>query len=103
VLIKNNLFAQRKVQHICPKDFMRVIKELVFPDCKASIFYMNQKYIIKFERGNLEQTYKLSELDYIIADVSDIETLIQDKLHPRSVLIFEQMNVAMQESISDII
>lgn len=42
---------------------MRVIAELPHPDCKITLFHMNQKYIIKFEQGTLEQSYKLSELD----------------------------------------
>ena len=67
---------------------MRVIKEISFSDCKASIFYMNQKYIIKFETGNLEQSYKLSELDYIISDVSNIEKLIEEQLYPQCKIIF---------------
>jgi hypothetical protein len=44
---------------------MRVVAELPHPDCKISIFSMNMKYIIKFEQGTLEQTYKLSEMDII--------------------------------------
>lgn len=42
---------------------MRIIAELPHPDCKITLFNMNQKYIIKFEQGTLEQSYKLSELD----------------------------------------
>jgi hypothetical protein len=42
---------------------MRVIAELPHPDCKITIFSMNQKYIIKLEKGSFEQIYKLSELD----------------------------------------
>lgn len=42
---------------------MRAIAELPHKDCKISIFSMNQKFIIKFEQGILEQTYKISELD----------------------------------------
>lgn len=42
---------------------MRAIAELPHPDCKISIFSMNNKYLIKFEKGAYEQTYKLSELD----------------------------------------
>ena len=44
---------------------MRVVAELPHPDCKISIFSMNMKYIIKFEQGTLEQTYKLSEMDIL--------------------------------------
>jgi len=42
---------------------MRVIAELPRPDCKITIFSMNMKYIIKFEQGIFEQTYKLSEME----------------------------------------
>lgn len=42
---------------------MRVIAELPHPDCKITIFSMNQKYIIKLEKGAYEQIYKISELD----------------------------------------
>jgi hypothetical protein len=42
---------------------MRVVAELPHPDCKITIFSMNQKYIIKLEKGIFEQIYKLSELD----------------------------------------
>lgn len=42
---------------------MRVIAELPHPEFKISIFSMNQKFLIKFEQGNLEQTYKVAEMD----------------------------------------
>lgn len=44
---------------------MRTLAELPHPDCKITIFGMNQKYIIKFEQGNLEQTYKIAEADIL--------------------------------------
>ncbi|TJZ63477.1 hypothetical protein FAZ15_04135 [Sphingobacterium olei] len=44
---------------------MRILAELPHPDCKISIFGMNQKFIIKFEQGILEQSYKLAETDVI--------------------------------------
>ncbi|WP_214070629.1 hypothetical protein [Mucilaginibacter sp. dw_454] len=42
---------------------MRVIAELPHPDFKITIFSMNQKFIVKMERGILEQTYKVPEMD----------------------------------------
>ena len=44
---------------------MRVVAELPRDDCKITIFSMNMKYIVKFEQGVLEQTYKLSELELL--------------------------------------
>jgi hypothetical protein len=42
---------------------MRIIAELPHPDFKISILSMNQKFIIKIEKGVYEQTYKLPEID----------------------------------------
>lgn len=42
---------------------MRVVAELPHPDFKITIFSMNQKFIVKMERGTLEQTYKVPEMD----------------------------------------
>ncbi len=44
---------------------MRTLAELPNPNCKITIFGMNQKYIIKFEQGNLEQSYKIAEADIV--------------------------------------
>ncbi|OAQ38166.1 hypothetical protein A5893_15315 [Pedobacter psychrophilus] len=44
---------------------MRIVAELPHPDCKITIFSMNNKFIIKFEQGNLEQTFKLAEMDIL--------------------------------------
>lgn len=42
---------------------MRVVAELPHPDFKITIFSMNQKFIVKMERGTLEQSYKIPEMD----------------------------------------
>ncbi len=42
---------------------MRIIAELPHPECKITIFSMNQKFIIKLEKGVFEQVYKISEMD----------------------------------------
>ena len=44
---------------------MRIVAELPHPECKITIFSMNQKFVIKLEKGIYEQTYKLSEIDFI--------------------------------------
>ncbi|MFC5283276.1 hypothetical protein [Pedobacter alpinus] len=64
---------------------MRIVAELPHPECKITIFSMNNKFIIKFEQGTLEQTYKLAEMDILngvngvfeILDEAFIATVIQ--------------------------
>jgi len=57
---------------------MRVVAELPHPECKITLFNMNQKYIIKFEQGTLEQSYKLSELDLSGGGVNEIFEILDD-------------------------
>ncbi len=64
---------------------MRVIAELPRPDCKITIFSMNMKYLVKVEKGMLEQTYKLSESELLdgvnsvfqILDEEFIQTVLE--------------------------
>ena len=39
---------------------------------------MNQKYIVKFEQGTLEQSYKLSELDLSGGGVNEIFQILDE-------------------------
>lgn len=58
---------------------MRIIAELPHPDFKITLFNMNQKYIIKFEQGQLEQSYKLSELDLTGGGANEVFEIIDDE------------------------
>jgi hypothetical protein len=42
---------------------MRVVKEIVNPDYRTTLFHWNNKYIIKLETSMLEQTYKIDQFD----------------------------------------
>jgi hypothetical protein len=40
---------------------MRIIDTIPHPQLKISIFQMNGKYLVKFEAGSYEQTFKVDE------------------------------------------
>jgi hypothetical protein len=42
---------------------MRVVAQIPHEILGITLFMWNQKYILKFELDNLEQTYKIHELD----------------------------------------
>ena len=44
---------------------MRVVKEMSREDVRISIFSWNNKYIIKYELGPMEQTFQLDEYDVL--------------------------------------
>lgn len=76
---------------------MRAIAELPHPECKITIFLMNQKYLIKFEKGAYEQTYKLSQLD--LADgVNSVFQIIDENFIDSVVKRFEFMKNDFKEA-----
>ncbi len=69
---------------------MRIIAELPHPDCKISIFAMNQKFIVKFEQGSLEQSYKLAETD-VVGGVNGVFELLDEAFIQSVVAHFAEM------------
>jgi len=76
---------------------MRVLAELPHPECKITIFSMNQKLIIKFEKGIYEQTYKLSELDFS-GGVDDVFQLIDEAFITTVTARFAEMKSDFNEA-----
>lgn len=69
---------------------MRIVAELPHPECKISIFAMNQKFIIKFEQGTLEQTFKLAETD-VLDGVNGVFELLDEAFIDQVLEIFNSM------------
>jgi hypothetical protein len=69
---------------------MRIIDTIAHPIMRISIFQMNQKYIVKFELGALEQSYKFSELDIINLEI--LKADVAEKISPNALLRFEEMH-----------
>lgn len=76
---------------------MRVIAEIPRPECRISIFSMNQKFIIKFEQGVLEQTFKVSEMD--IPDLETLKQLVDEDFIGKVIKRFEEMRADFFEQV----
>lgn len=77
---------------------MRVIKEIQDPRMKISVFSFNEKWIVKFEAGLCEQTFKFPFEDWSMEQVvAKLEVAqFRDQIHGR----FGQMHLEMKpESI----
>lgn len=77
---------------------MRILAELPHPDCKITLFNMNQKYIVKFEQGQLEQSYKLSELDLTGGGANEIFQILDDDFISTVVERFKTMRSDFNEA-----
>ena len=71
---------------------MRTLAELPHPDCKITIFSMNQKFIIKFEKGIYEQIYKLSEIT-MVEGIDSVFKILDDEFIGTVVERFTQMRI----------
>lgn len=76
---------------------MRTIAELPHPDCKITIFSMNQKFIIKFEQGNLEQTFKIAEIN-VTDGVNGVFQIIDDEFIQKIITQFQEMRSSFSEA-----
>lgn len=76
---------------------MRTIAEIPHPDCKITIFSMNQKFIIKFEQGNLEQTFKIEEIN-VTDGVNGVFQIIDDEFIQKITSQFEEMRSSFSEA-----
>ncbi len=81
---------------------MRVIREFSVDEIKVSVFYMNQKFILKFEKGNFEQNYKLSELDFMVSSDEQLEMIVKDKMIEDVRATFEKMNQNFYTTFNEI-
>ncbi|MEC7877325.1 MAG: hypothetical protein VX499_00010 [Bacteroidota bacterium] len=55
-----------------------MIKTLFIEDIKITIFDFDLKYVIKFEKNRLEQTFKLDKLEF--SELDDLERKINSDI-----------------------
>ena len=80
---------------------MRVVSEIPHPEVKITIFSWNGKYLIKLEKGPLEQTYKVSEMD--VVDEEDIKNMLDVTFIAKALERFSEMgrDLALAQSRLD--
>jgi hypothetical protein len=80
---------------------MKVLVEIPKEEFKITVYIWNGKYLIKFERGSYEQTYKLAEMD--VTGDDDIKKLIDDQSFLNSVTeTFKMMSGNFKEAVGKI-
>jgi hypothetical protein len=77
---------------------MRQITTLVHLEMQITLFSWNQKYLLKFEKGVLEQTYKIPEMD--VSGLEEIKLLTQNELFLKKI---QQRFEEMQEDLHQVL
>lgn len=80
---------------------MRFIEPIPHPHLSIGLYAWNGKYIVKFEALNMEQTYKVKEID--ITGTDDVKALLNPEFLNKVMDTFEQMHQNWQQEIEKVI
>jgi hypothetical protein len=71
---------------------MRIIDTIPHPQLKISIFQMNGKYLVKFEAGSYEQTFKVDESE--VSGLVGLKEKVNDEFLVEVAAAFRIMHAA---------
>lgn len=77
---------------------MRNVAEIPHQGCKISIFSWNQKYLIKLEQADLEQTYKVNEFDVMGEDA--VKKMITEDFIQAALKRFDEMRQDLGKAVN---
>jgi hypothetical protein len=79
---------------------MRVVKELIQEEVRISIFSWNNKYILKFEFGPMEQTFKLSETE--VSEESELDAFLTGDFFEKVIARFYEMEKNFRSQLKNL-
>lgn len=79
---------------------MRVVKELIQEEIRVSIFSWNNKYILKFELGPMEQTFKLSEMD--VLEEQELDGFLTGDFFEKVKVRFDEMGKSFRSQLENL-
>ncbi len=75
---------------------MRIIATIPHPKITISIFSMNNKYIVKFEAGLMEQVFKLAHEE--VNGVEGIRKLVDEEFLKKVMECFNDMYLSFKDA-----
>ena len=81
---------------------MKIVGTIAHPQMTITVFVMNEKYIVKFEAGPMEQVFKLSQtkvrgMDHVVKIVDgDFQAAVMKRFGE----MFEQMRISLEKEIT---
>lgn len=77
---------------------MRIIDSIPHPSISISIFQMNDKYIVKFEAGPMEQAFKFNNEQ--VGSLENLKTIINADFISKVNARFNDMFIQMKTSLN---
>lgn len=79
---------------------MRVVKEFSKDTVRISVLNWNNKYLIKYELGPMEQTFKIPETD--IVEESELDAFIEGNFFDLVKERFKEMGESFQKQLENL-
>jgi hypothetical protein len=79
---------------------MRIVGEIPHEACKITLYYWNNKYLIKLEKGPVEQTFKISEFD--ITSEEDLKEILNEEFIQKAIKRFDEMFLSLREAMKSL-
>lgn len=77
---------------------MRIIDSIPHQSMTISIFQMNDKYMVKFEAGPMEQVFKYTVQE--VKSVENLKTMMNEDFIEATRLRFNEMYLQLKKAIS---
>jgi hypothetical protein len=75
---------------------MRIIGEIPHPSCKITLFSWNNRYLIKLEKGLLEQTYKIDQFE--LSGEQELHLILSEEFLTTATNLFSEMETALRKA-----
>lgn len=79
---------------------MRIVGEIPHDQCKITLFHWNNRYLVKLERGRLEQTFKIDEFD--LTSDKDLLILISSDFIQKAITRFDDMDNSLSLALQNL-
>jgi hypothetical protein len=73
---------------------MRIVGRIPHQSLTITVFHMNDKYIVKFEAGPMEQVFKFNAED--VSGLEAVQQLLNEEFKNRVVERFNEMYISMK-------
>lgn len=79
---------------------MRVVGHIPHQELKITLFYWNNKYLIKLETPSLEQTFKIPEAD--ILQEEDLNKIVNEPFIRAAIERFNSMAASLHQGLEQV-
>lgn len=77
---------------------MRIVGEIIHPDCRITLYSWNNRYLIKIEQDFLEQTFKIDQFE--VQSDDDLKSRISEDFIQAALTRFNSMHQSVQKILS---